>query len=188
MPISKQPIPDHAKRVFKGVIFDVYQWEQEGYDGATKIFEKIKRLDTVMVVPVTEKGEIIVAKQEQPGKEPYIALLGGRIDEGEDPLVAVQRELLEESGFRSDDWQLYDAVQPVSKIDWTVYTYVAKTCKKVAEQNLDGAEKVELMFVNFDEFIDIVLNPNFSDMELKLRVLEAKLDPEKMQKLKNLLQ
>ncbi len=26
-PQPKQPIPEHAKRVFRGVIFDVYQWD-----------------------------------------------------------------------------------------------------------------------------------------------------------------
>ena len=30
-------IPNNAKRVFKGVIFDVYQWEQEVFDGMSKL-------------------------------------------------------------------------------------------------------------------------------------------------------
>lgn len=41
-PVSRQPIPDHAKCVFKGVIFDVYQWEQKLYNGTTTTFEKLK--------------------------------------------------------------------------------------------------------------------------------------------------
>ena len=35
-------VPKQAKRVFKGVIFDVYQWEQEMFDGTKEIFEKLK--------------------------------------------------------------------------------------------------------------------------------------------------
>ena len=43
-PKSKQPIPENAKRVFKGIIFDVYQWEQELYNGSKAVFEKLKDL------------------------------------------------------------------------------------------------------------------------------------------------
>ena len=65
-PVSNQPIPKHAKRVFKGVIFDVYQWKQKMYDGSFKTFEKIKRPDTVIVFPVLDNGKILLTKQSQP--------------------------------------------------------------------------------------------------------------------------
>ncbi len=87
-------MPENAKRVYKGVIFDTYQWEVEGYDGSKKIFEKVKRADTVMEIAVTEEGKIILSKQEQPGRSPFIGCLGGRVDEGERPLEAAKRELL----------------------------------------------------------------------------------------------
>lgn len=186
-PPSRQPMPDHAKLVFKGVMFDVYQWEQEGYDGTVKIFEKIKRADTSMVVAVTENGEIMLAKQEQPGKAPFIDLLGGRVDEGEDPLDAAKRELLEESGCEANEWALFDAIQPVSKIEWAAYYFIARGCKKVSEQNLDGAEKIELMYLNFDEFVDFVISPDFGDCEFKSKFYEAKLNPAKMQELRKLI-
>ena len=80
-PKSKQPIPDNAKRVFKGVIFDTYQWEQKMYDGSRVMFEKLKRPDTVVVFPVLSNGRIILTEQEQPGKEPFIGATGGRVEE-----------------------------------------------------------------------------------------------------------
>lgn len=79
-PTSKQPMPENAKRVFKGILFDVYQWQVNGYDGSTKTFEKLKRPDTAMVIPVTEDGKIILAFQEQPYKKPFVGLIGGRND------------------------------------------------------------------------------------------------------------
>src|ERR1700745_3312240 len=122
-PESKQPIPPDAKRVFKGVIFDAYQWEQPQYDGSVKTFEKLKRPDTVVVIAVTPENKILISHQEQPGKPAFIGLLGGRVDEGEEPLAAAKRELLEESGYESQDWDLFFAVQPVSKIEWGVYCF-----------------------------------------------------------------
>src|SRR3990167_884303 len=173
-PQSKQPLPENAKLVFKGVMFDTYQWEVDGYDGSKRIFEKLKRPDTVMIIPITEEGKIIVALQEQPHKPPFIGTIGGRVDEGEDVLETAKREL-------------FDVVQPVSKIEWAIYTFIAKGCKKIAEQNLDGAEKIELKFLSFEEFIDLAVNDDKFGDELKIKILEAKLQPKKIEELKKLL-
>ena len=186
-PKSKQPIPENAKRVFKGVMFDTYQWEVEGYDGSKKVFEKLKRPDTAMIIPVTEEGNIIIALQEQPNKPAFIGTIGGRVDEGEDILEAAKRELLEETGYRAKEWILFDAVQPVSKIEWAIYTFIAKGCKKVAEQNLDGAEKIELQFVSFEEFINLAVHDDKFGDEFRIKILEAKLEPKKMEELRKLI-
>jgi len=183
-PVSDQPIPADAKKVFKGIIFDAYQWELKGYDGKVRTFEKLKRPDTSLIIPVTEDGKIIIAKQEQPGKEPFIGLVGGRLDEGEEPLEAAKRELLEETGYEAAEWELFDASQPVSKIDWTIYAFIAKGCRKIAEQDLDGAEKVDMLLVDFDAFVEMGLSGKTRDEWLKIKLLEAKLDPTKMAALK----
>ncbi len=185
-PVSKQPLPEDAKLVFKGVMFDTYQWEVEGYDGNKKIFEKLKRPDTAVIIPVTDDGNIIIGFQEQPNKEPFIGAIGGRVDEGEDILEAAKRELLEETGYEAKDWTLYKAVQPISKIEWAIYTFIAKGCTKVGEQNLDGAEKIELKFITFDEFIDLAINDDKFGEDFKTIVLEAKLDSQKMEALREL--
>ncbi|OHA32245.1 MAG: hypothetical protein A2928_01155 [Candidatus Taylorbacteria bacterium RIFCSPLOWO2_01_FULL_45_15b] len=185
-PKSKQPIPDNAKKVFSGVLFDVYQWEQELFDGTKTLFEKLKRPDTVVVFPVLDDGKIILTEQEQPGKEPFIGATGGRIDNGEDILEAAKRELLEESGYEASEFILWDAQHPTSKIDWVVYTFIAKGLKKVADMNLDAGEKINLKLVNFDEFIEIAINKNFVEKEIIPKLYEAKLHPEKREELKKL--
>lgn len=187
-PKSKQPIPEHAKRVFKGVIFDVYQWEQEMFDGTKATFEKLKRPDTVVVFPVLPDGKIILTEQEQPGKEPFVGATGGRVDEGEDILSAAKRELLEESGYEAEEFVLWDAQHPTSKIDWVVFTFVAKGLKKVADLHLDAGEKIKLMNVSLDELIDLTANENksFSEQEIVLKLLKAKFDPEKREELNKL--
>ena len=185
-PPSKQPLPENAKLVFKGIMFYTYQWEVDGYDGSKKFFEKLKRPDTAMIIPVTENGRIIIALQEQPHKPPFIGTIGGRVDEGEDILEAAKRELLEETGYEAKDWILFDSIQPVSKIEWAIYTFIAKSCKKVAEQDLDGAERIDLKFVSFDEFINLAVNDDKFGDEFRIKILEAKLDPKKMEEFKNL--
>jgi 8-oxo-dGTP pyrophosphatase MutT (NUDIX family) len=185
-PKSKQPIPEDAKCVFKGVMFDVYQWEQEMFDGTKKTFEKLKRPDTVAVFPVLDNGDILLLEQEQPGRKSYIGTPGGRVDEGEDILTAAKRELLEESGYEAEEFILWDSQHPVSKIDWVVYTFIAKGLRKVAEPNLDAGEKMKPLPVNLDGLIEMSVNKNFSEREVVINFLEAKYEPEKYKELKEL--
>lgn len=185
-PPSTQPIPASARRVFKGVIFDVYQWKQKCYDGKIKIFEKLKRADSAMVIPIMTDGKIILSKQEQPGKKPFIGLIGGRVDRGETPLTAAKRELLEETGLRAKKWSLFIANQPTSKIDWVVYCFIATECEKISEQNLDGAEKIKLLPVDFDTFVEMATTEGFPETELRIKLLEAKLDPKKIKNYRKL--
>src|SRR6266567_3374658 len=93
-PRSLQPMPKEVKKVFSGVLFDVYQWQQKQYDGSYKTFEKIKRSDTVTVIPITNDRKIILTEQEQPATDPFIGFPGGVIDLDEDPLETAKRELL----------------------------------------------------------------------------------------------
>ncbi len=187
-PKSKQPIPADAKKVFTGVIFDVYQWEQKLYDGTTTTFEKLKRPDTVVTFPVLDDGRIILAEQEQPGKVPYISAIGGRIDEGEDILVAAKRELLEETGYKAEHFTLWKADQPTSKIDYAIYFFIAKGLKKISEPSLDGGEKIKLKFVTFNELIDLSTDKKFMEKEILLDLLEAKFVPAKKEELKKLFE
>lgn len=173
-PKSKQPIPAQAIRVFEGVIFDVYQWEQKMYDGSTTTFEKLKRRDSVNVLPVTDEKKIVLTRQEQPGTKPFVGAIGGVIDKGEAPLVAAKRELLEEGGMTSDEWSLLDARQLSTVIDWVLYTFVARGVLVTAELNLDAGEKIELMEVTFDELVDIVATDEYRDTEVSLMILCAK--------------
>src|SRR3989344_1815073 len=187
-PKSKQPMPENAKRVFKGVIYDVYQWEQEMYDGTKAPFEKLKRPDTVVVFPVLPDGKILMTEQEQPMKGSFFSAPGGRMDEGEDVLTAAKRELLEETGYEAEEFILWNAEYPVGKIDWVVFVFVAKGLKQVSEMNPDSGEKIKLMPVTFEELLELPEKEDsfFADQEIVHKLLRARIYPEKMQELKEL--
>ncbi|MEK7611137.1 MAG: NUDIX hydrolase [Patescibacteria group bacterium] len=185
-PPSWQPIPKNAKRVFRGKLFDVYQWEQKMYDGHNKIFEKVKRPDTVNILPVTSDGKILLSKQEQPDGRPFLGTVGGRIDEGENPLEAAKRELLEETGFKADEFILWDAIQISGKVDWACYTFIAKGCHKVKGQKVDSGEKINLITFSFDEFLKLAAQDDFRDTEIVLKLFREAQNPKKLEKTKRL--
>ena len=170
-PLPEQPIPDNAKRVFAGKLFDTYQWPQRLYDNTEATFEAIRRPDSVNVLPITKEGKIILTQQEQPGMKPFIGVLGGRVDGAESPLQAAKRELLEEAGLRAKRFDLWDATHIAEKVDWVVWTFIAKDCSKVSTQNVDGGEKIGLIEVTFDEYMDIVTQDTYRDTEIALKLL-----------------
>jgi ADP-ribose pyrophosphatase len=180
----KSTIPEHAKCVFGGVIFDVYQWEQELFDGTKTTFEKLVRPDTVVIFPVLEDGRIMLIEDEQPGRGALLGAPAGRLDPGETPEECAARELLEETGLKAQELVLFNEVYPVMKLDWCVYTFVAKGCVKVAEPHLDAGEKIKEHPVTFQELLDIPYDErNLDGSIFRMRVLEAKLDPTKMNEL-----
>ncbi len=179
-------IPSQAKKVFTGNIFDVYQWEQEMYDGSHQTFEMLKRPATVQVIPVAGH-EIFISHEEQPNKPRYYSLFGGRQEPGEDPLVCARRELMEETGFESNDWELYKEYEFPGKIDWTVYLYIVRDCKKVAEQHLDAGEKIDIKPVSFKTFLDIVTGESYWGQETSNHFLRLMQSPEKLLEFKNRL-
>jgi ADP-ribose diphosphatase len=149
-------VPDQAKRVFKGEIFDVYQWPQQMYDDSTETFEMLKRSDTVVMVAVSENGRIVLVDEEQPTQKRERSLPTGRVEAGEEPLVAAMRELAEETGYTSEQWELWRSYQPHSKIEWTVWYFVARGARKTTTQKLDAGEKIEVHDVSIPEFLNML--------------------------------
>lgn len=180
-------IPANAKRVFKGIIFDVWQWEQEMFDGSKAIFEKITRPPTIEVI-ATVGNKILIEEQDQPDRKNNINLVSGRPEPGEQPLDAAKRELLEETGYVSDDWTLFMKHGGKGKVVHEVFYFIARNCKKVQEAVLDAGEKIETKLINFDDLIKLADEPRFwIAPEFIIYLLRLQMDPEKKVEFRKLL-
>jgi len=179
-------IPVNAKQVFKGVIFDVYQWPQKMYDGSLATFEMLKRPNTIEIIPIQD-NKILLSAQSQPTKTNFYSLFGGRSEPDEEPLVTAKRELLEESGLKSNDWELYRIYEPFHKIDWQIYTYIARNCINAGQQQLDSGEKIEVIKCTFDEFVEIVLSDKYWGNELALDICKKLRNPTELSTFKQKL-
>lgn len=166
IPSNAKLIPKHAQCVFRGLIFDTYQWQQEMFDGRSQTFEMLKRADTVKVI-LMDGEEVVIVKQEQPGTMVFLDLPGGRHDiKEETELDAAKRELREETGYRCNKWKLVSIVQPDSKIDFLVYYFVAWDIFSASKAQLDNGERIELVKVSFEELKASILAEKFRTPKL----------------------
>ena len=179
-------IPTHAKKVFQGKIFSVYQWQQEMYDGSQETFEALTRPGTIQILATLE-GHVLLSHESQPNKPLSYTFLGGRQEENEDPLVTAKRELLEESGMISEDWELLKIFETHGKILWPTYLFVARNCKKIQEPRLDPGEKIEVVKVSFEKFLDIVCSQDFWGQNVANELLRTRLDPHKLEEFRKKL-
>lgn len=159
IPNNAKLIPENAKRVFKGQIFDVYQWQQKMFDGTTETFEMLKRPDTIKIIAIKDK-KIVITDEQQPDHKSFLDLPGGRHDvDSETELDAAKREVLEETGMAFKSWKLVKVEQPHTKIDWFVYLFVATDFESQQDQKLDAGEKIEVKSMSFDEVKELLGNP-----------------------------
>ncbi len=178
-PPPLQAIPQEAEMVFEGRLFDVYQWEQRLFDGTTTTFEALKRPDTAYVIPVLGDGMLLIAWERQPPSEKRMyGLIGGRIEGGEGPMAAAIRELREEAGLVADELTSWEAFQFLPRLDWAVYTFIARGCSEV-KRSLDAGEDIELVKVSLDDLFDIAASDEFVDVEIALRLLRIAASPAK---------
>ena len=107
-------------------------------------FFVIEAPDWVNVVAVTDRDEVLLIRQYRHGIESEtIEIPGGCIDRAETPLEAAKRELLEETGYVSDDWSCIGEVTPNPAIqNNTCYTFLAVGSRKEREPSFDTTEYI----------------------------------------------
>ncbi len=164
-------IPQGARRVFKGVRYEIYQWQQKMYDGSEKTFEMMKRADTSEAI-VTVGDKILIQEEEQPHvPHPFLSLPGGNVDQSETPEAAMSRELLEETGYAVASWELLHTVAPLQSVAWDMHVFIGRNATKAVEPVSDPGEKITPRLVSFEELLDLVDSGALYRFEPTLRLM-----------------
>ena len=109
--------------------------------------------DWVNVIAITKEGQIVMEKQYRHGLGVISTELPcGVTEEGEEPLEAAKRELLEETGYSGGEWSKLMTLSPnPSSMNNLAHCFLAVGVEKTTQQSLDENEDLEVLLMSEDE-------------------------------------
>jgi len=150
--------------VFKGNFLHVFRKTHRypsGYEGP---IEYIKHPGAILAVPVLGNGDIVMIKQYRPTLDAYVwELPAGTLEVGEDPLACVERELIEEIGYRPA------CVEPIASISLcpgysteVIHCYKATKLDFIGRNELDD-EDITVVPMAFSEVVRMMVTREITD-------------------------
>lgn len=140
-------------------------------NGHVNEFEIIDEGKTVCVVAITLQHEFLVVEQFRPGPEKILQELpGGNVQSSENPFVAIERELLEETGYQGECKLLLKSYGSAYS-SRERYNFLAINCKKIAEPILDTNEFIKVKLLSANEFKALIWSGELTDLEAGLAAL-----------------
>lgn len=113
----------------------------------------------VLIVPVLDDGRLVLVRQYRYLEEKTgIEFPGGGIGKNESPAVAAARELLEETGYTTENLIKVGTFEPcVGLVKDLSHVFIANelTLAQTPESN-NEAEKTEVLARRVDEFVDMI--------------------------------
>ncbi|KKW15607.1 MAG: NTP pyrophosphohydrolases including oxidative damage repair enzyme [Parcubacteria group bacterium GW2011_GWA2_50_10b] len=133
------------KTVFKGTIYEIKQAKAVFPSGKIKTFEIASRPPSVSILAFDHKRRLLLTREYRVKYKKYLwRIPAGRVDKGEQPIKAAQRELQEETGYKARNLKLFHFTDMGQSLDWKRYTYLATG---LAKSPLNGDEDEDITVV-----------------------------------------
>lgn len=143
-----------SRTVYCTPIFDLHRRRSAHPQRGQKDFFILEAPNWVNIIPLTDKDEVVMVRQFRHGIEDFtVELPGGMVDPDDpDPKDAARREMIEESGYDSEDIIELGRVHPNPAIQANYcYSYLARDVHKVPKPISNGAEETQVVLVPLRE-------------------------------------
>lgn len=139
-------------------------------DGETVIpeFYVLEEPPYAMVFTVTESDHALLIEQYKHGVGSHILEVpAGYLDPGEDPLEAAKRELLEETGYTSTQWEfLGKFTKDGNRGGHQGYLFLAKEARQIAEPDSGDLQQQTLHLMSLERVRELWLNGGFNTFDM----------------------
>lgn len=140
-----------------------YDWMRNPRNGAEERMVILEGRDSANVVALTSDNQMLLIRQFRFGiGADTLELPGGLMEAGEELQDAAARELIEETGYSSENWEYLGKVpsNPVF-MDSYIHHWVARDVQYSQAPALDDGEAVALVFLPIEKVLDMLLAGEF---------------------------
>ena len=117
-------------------------------------FGVVRHPGAALAVPITNQGQIVILRQYRFAvSRRILEFPAGTLEEGEEPLVSMQRELAEEAGYSASKWDYLGEMLPCPGYsDEIIHLFLARDLSPLDERPLgDEDEDLEVLLMSKDE-------------------------------------
>jgi len=163
------------EQLVDGVLLKAYRDRVRLPDGNESVREWIDHPGASAVVPMLPDGRLVLVRQYRyPVGRTFIEVPAGKLDAiGEDPLDVAKRELEEETGWVADHYTslapLYAAIGYSNEV---IHCFAASGLRKT-EARTESDEFIELVYVTFDQALEMIARGEICDMKSVAALLLA---------------
>ncbi|OGH93242.1 MAG: hypothetical protein A2563_01385 [Candidatus Magasanikbacteria bacterium RIFOXYD1_FULL_40_23] len=127
-------------------------------DGSEGEYCYVETPGNVIIVPILDDGRVVLVRQfRYLDDKNSVEFPGGGMVKGETPAEAAKRELLEESGYATDNLISIGSFEPsVGVIKDLSHVFIANELARVQEPKSDAFESTEVFVRRIDEFEDMI--------------------------------
>ncbi|MBM9576985.1 NUDIX hydrolase [Leptospira sp. 201903070] len=149
---------ENRKDLIQTPIFKLVSWHTTSPDQKiSRDFFHLESLDWVNVIALTPENKILLIDQYRHGIHRFSLEIPGGIAEKPTLLESAQAELVEETGYVSEEWEYLGKVtgNPAILNNWC-HTFVAKNVRKLHEQDLDDSEQIEIFETSLENIPKLI--------------------------------
>ncbi|MBK8666194.1 MAG: NUDIX hydrolase [Burkholderiales bacterium] len=165
-----------GQELFKGGFLHAFRDQVRLPDGSASWREYVVHPGAVMIVPLlqAEDGSLRLVLERQyryPVQQTLIEFPAGKLDPGEDSLACAQRELLEETGYRAEEWARAGLLHPVVSYSTEFIEIWFARGLTLGERQLDQGEFLEVFTATPDELQDWCRDGTITDAKTLIGAL-----------------
>lgn len=163
-----------SERIFEGKVLNLRVDTIELPNKKYSKREIIEHSGGVTVVAITDQNEIVLVKQYRKAIEDFLLELpAGKLEYGENPLECGKRELKEETGYTSDNFELLcETYSSPGYSTEKIYIYLAQDLKE-GESELDEGEYLEVEKIDIKQVIKMIEDNKLTDSKTINGILMA---------------